>query len=109
MRGLVRVVTFFFNDTATTEIYTLSLHDALPIWTKAETKIYRHYTGYLRGLREIKIEEVAERRPEDIVTLAVRRMLPKTRLGHSMLKRLKVYTGADHPHQAQQPVKVSEL
>ena len=77
--------------------------------TKADTKIYPHYTGYIGGLREVKIEEVAERRPEDIVTLAVRRMLPKTRLGHSMLKRLKVYVGADHPHTAQQPVKVTEL
>jgi len=77
--------------------------------TKADTKTYPHYTGYIGGLREVKLEEVAERRPEDIVTLAVRRMLPKTRLGHSMLKRLKVYVGADHPHSAQQPVKVTEL
>ena len=76
---------------------------------KEETKKKRHKNGNNRGMSEIKIEEEEERRTEEKVTLAVRRMLPKTRLGHSMLKRLKVYTGADHPHQAQQPVKVSEL
>ena len=74
--------------------------------SKAEGKTYKHYTGYIRGLREVAIDKVKERRPEDIVTLAVRRMLPKNRLGHEMLRRLKVYSGTEHPHSAQQPVKV---
>lgn len=73
---------------------------------KEEQKIYPHYTRYAGGLKEVPIDEVRERRPNDLITLAVRRMLPKTRLGHRMLKRLKVYPGADHPHTAQQPVKV---
>jgi large subunit ribosomal protein L13 len=77
--------------------------------TKGEGKLYKHYTGYVDGLREIPIDKVRERRVEDIVTLAVRRMLPKGRLGHSMLKNLKVYPGTDHPHSAQQPVKVEAL
>ena len=73
---------------------------------KAETKIYPHYTRYAGGLKEVSMADVRKRRPNDIVTLAVRRMLPKTRLGHRMLKRLKVYPGAEHPHTAQNPTKV---
>ncbi len=75
---------------------------------KNEEKLYKHYTGYIGGLREIAIEKIREARPRDIVTLAVRRMLPKNRLGHDMLRRLKVYEGTDHPHSAQQPVKVEK-
>ena len=74
--------------------------------TKADTKLYKNYTGYPGGLREVSLEKVAEKRPEDIVTLAVRRMLPKNRLGRNLLRRLKVYSGTDHPHGAQKPEKV---
>ena len=77
--------------------------------TKGESKLYKHYTGYTSGLREIPIDKVRERRPRDIVELAVRRMLPKGRLGHDMLRNLKVYPGPDHPHRAQQPVKVEKI
>lgn len=73
---------------------------------KAEQRVYKHYTGYAGGLREVAFEDIKSRRPEHIVTEAVRRMLPKTRLGHDMLRRLKVYAGTDHPHAAQTPVKV---
>ena len=73
---------------------------------KGETKIYPAYSGYAGGLNQVKMADVRDRRPNDIVTLAVRRMLPKTRLGHDMLRRLKVYPGAEHPHAAQKPVKV---
>ena len=73
---------------------------------KAEQKIYPHYTRYAGGLKQVPMEDVLARRPNDVVTLAVRRMLPKTRLGHRMLKRLKVYPGAEHPHTAQKPVRV---
>lgn len=76
---------------------------------KSEEKLYKHYTGYPNGLREIKIEKVAEKRGADIVTLAVRRMLPKNRLGRNLLRSLKVYVGEDHPHSAQKPVKVESL
>lgn len=72
---------------------------------KAGTKIYPHYTRYAGGIKNVPMADMRERRPNDIVTLAVRRMLPKTRLGHSMLKRLKVYPTAEHPHTAQNPVK----
>jgi large subunit ribosomal protein L13 len=76
---------------------------------KAEQKIYRHYTGYAGGLREVSFADIKSRRPEHIVAEAVRRMLPKTRLGHDMLRNLKVYAGNDHPHTAQSPVKVEAL
>lgn len=69
-------------------------------------KIYPHFTRYAGGLKEVPISDMRVRRPNDIVTLAVRRMLPKTRLGHDMLRRLKVYSGTDHPHTAQQPTLV---
>jgi large subunit ribosomal protein L13 len=73
---------------------------------KVEQKTYAHYTRYAGGLKDVTYADVRERRPADIVGLAVRRMLPKTTLGAKMLKRLKVYPGVEHPHTAQQPVKV---
>jgi large subunit ribosomal protein L13 len=76
---------------------------------KGEVKSYQRYSGYPGGLHQHGIESVKERRPKDIVKLAVRRMLPKTRLGKSMLSRLKVYAGPDHPHSAQKPVTVESL
>lgn len=75
---------------------------------KAEQKAYRHYTGYAGGLREVAFEDLKGRRPEKIVREAVRRMLPKTRLGRDMLRNLKVYADAEHPHAAQAPVKVEK-
>lgn len=76
---------------------------------KGAEKVYRHYTGYPDGQREVALAKVVERRPDDVVTLAVRRMLPKNRLGHDLLRNLKVYPAADHPHGAQQPVLVENL
>jgi large subunit ribosomal protein L13 len=69
---------------------------------KWEQKVYRWYTGYM-GLRTETAGHRRERRPELIIEEAVRRMLPKNRLGRAMLDKLKVYAGPEHPHQAQQP------
>ncbi|MEO1993500.1 MAG: 50S ribosomal protein L13 [Pirellulales bacterium] len=69
---------------------------------KWEQKVYRWYTGY-NGLRSETAEHRRERRPELILHDAVRRMLPKNRLGRTMLDKLKIYSGAEHPHQAQHP------
>ena len=69
---------------------------------KLENKEYTHYTGYTRLRKETAGERMA-RRPELILTEAVRRMLPKNRLATRMLDKLKVYVGNDHPHQAQNP------
>ncbi len=75
---------------------------------KAEVKFYPHYTRFAGGLKNISMADVRQRRPADIVSLAVRRMLPKSKLGQAMLARLKVYSGPKHPHSAQNPVKVSK-
>jgi large subunit ribosomal protein L13 len=68
----------------------------------AEKKYYRH-SGYPGGLRERTLAEMLKRRPEEVIRLAVRGMLPRTRLGRAQLRKLKVYAGPDHPHAAQQP------
>ena len=76
---------------------------------KAAQKTYPKYSGYPGGLHVHSFEQVQKRRPIDVVKLAVRRMLPKTRLGKSMLSRLKVYAGEEHAHSAQKPEKVESL
>lgn len=74
---------------------------------KAESKVYRRYTGYPGGLREEEFVKLLNRKPEAIVQQAILGMLPKTKLGRAMGKKLKVYRGDKHPHQAQQPVVVA--
>ena len=72
---------------------------------KEEQKIYRRHSGYEGGLREERAKDVRARRPIRLVEEAVRGMLPKTKLGDAMYRKLKVYAGADHPHVAQKPTK----
>jgi large subunit ribosomal protein L13 len=72
---------------------------------KENQKLYRHHSGYLGGLREDRAKIVRARNPAKLVEVAVRGMLPKTKLGHAMYRKLKVYAGPEHPHTAQQPVK----
>ena len=69
---------------------------------RQEKRYYRH-SGYPGGLRSRTLEEMLQRRPEEVVRLAVKGMLPRTRLGRAQLRKLKVYAGPDHPHAAQQP------
>ncbi len=66
-------------------------------------KVYYRHSGYPGGLTEETFERLIERRPEEVVRRAVKGMLPKNRLGRSMLRKLKVYAGPDHPHVAQGP------
>jgi len=70
---------------------------------KAETREYTYYTGFPGGLRHVKMADYLEKAPEQMVRLAVRRMLPKNQLARRMISRLKVYRGPTHPHQAQKP------
>lgn len=74
---------------------------------KAESKVYRHHTGYIGGLQERPYRMLLERRPEEVVRLAVKRMLPKNRMGRKLIKKLKVFRGPEHPHQAQKPETVT--
>ena len=70
---------------------------------KEEQKIYRRHSGYEGGLREERAAVVRKRQPIRLVEEAVRGMLPKTKMGDAMYRKLKVYRGADHPHAAQTP------
>jgi large subunit ribosomal protein L13 len=73
---------------------------------KWDDKKYYHHTGYMGGIKEITARDLLEKHPTDLVTKAVKGMLPKNKLGRAQLKKLKVYVGTDHPHQAQQPEKL---
>jgi large subunit ribosomal protein L13 len=70
---------------------------------KAEQKVYRRHTGYPGGLKEMSYEVMLERKPTEILRRAVKGMMPRTRLGRQQLKKLKVYVGPEHPHEAQAP------
>jgi large subunit ribosomal protein L13 len=70
---------------------------------KREEKLYYRHSGYPGGLRSRTLAEMLERRPEEVIRLAVRGMLPRTRLGRAQLRKLKIYAGPDHPHEAQKP------
>lgn len=75
--------------------------------SKLESKFYRHHTGYPGGLKEVAAGKLMRRRPERIVELAVHGMLPRGSLGRQMGRKLKVYAGDKHPHEAQQPKPLS--
>ena len=70
---------------------------------KMNEKVYYTHSGYPGGFKEHPIKKWMEKHPDRIVNLAVKRMLPKTKLGSAMLKKLKIYAGPDHSHEAQQP------
>ena len=74
---------------------------------KMQQKLYRHHTGYFSGLRAQNLARMLDRKPEEVIRLAVRRMLPKNKLGRKMLRKLKVYRGSEHRNQAQNPKVIS--
>ena len=67
-----------------------------------DKKYYRH-TGYIGGIKEQTAREVLTKKPEELIRMAVKGMLPRNKLGRAQLKKLKIYAGSDHPHKAQQP------
>ena len=69
---------------------------------KEFTKVYRHHSQYPGGLKEVSFEKMREKHPDRIILSAVKGMMPKTRLGRAQMKKLKVYAGPDHKHEAQQ-------
>jgi large subunit ribosomal protein L13 len=71
---------------------------------KTDQKMYWRHSGYPGGIRGVSAKRMLETKPEELIRHAVRGMLPKNRLGRKLLKKLKVYSGAEHPHQAQQPI-----
>jgi len=74
--------------------------------SKRTDRMHRWHTGYLGGLKEMSAGDMIEKHPARLIELAVRRMLPKSRLGRQMLKKLKVYEGTEHPHTTQQPIEM---
>ncbi|HED08649.1 MAG TPA: 50S ribosomal protein L13 [Ignavibacteria bacterium] len=74
---------------------------------REELKTYSWHTGYPGGRKTLSYNEMKERKPEFIITNAVKGMLPKNRLGNQLIKKLKVYAGEEHPHQAQKPETIS--
>lgn len=73
---------------------------------KWDQKFYYRHSGYIGGLKKVSARKLRDKKPEEIIRLAVKRMLPKTRLGARQLKKLKVYAGSEHPHKAQKPEKL---
>lgn len=71
--------------------------------TKMTNKLYRRHSGWVGGLRTTALGDMLREKPERLIMMAVRGMLPKNKLGHAMLKKLKVYAGPEHPHTAQNP------
>jgi large subunit ribosomal protein L13 len=70
---------------------------------KLESKMYRRHSGYPQGFKEETLGHLLARRPEEVIRRAVKGMLPRNRLGAQQLRKLKIYAGPDHPHQAQRP------
>ena len=72
---------------------------------KRDNKVYRHHTGYIGNLKEINFKKLQEKKPEEIIRLSVRGMLPKNKLRAPMMKRLRIFAGSEHTHQAQKVEK----
>ena len=74
---------------------------------KLDQKVYYRHTGFIGGLKSITARKLKEKKPEELLRQAVKGMLPKNSLGRKLNKKLKVYVGPEHPHEAQQPIKLS--
>jgi large subunit ribosomal protein L13 len=74
--------------------------------SKATNKVYYRHTGYVGGLKEITAEKLLAKKPAEVLRLAVKGMLPKNSLGRRQLRKLKIYAGSEHPHEAQKPEKL---
>ena len=70
---------------------------------KMQDKVYYHHTGYIGNMKSINLQDMLDKAPERAIEIAVKGMLPKNTLGRGLLKKLKIYAGPEHPHQAQQP------
>lgn len=100
--------TYTPSETGSTHVIVIHSEKAVLTGRKGARKEYQRYSGYPGGRHVVPITRQRERRPNEIVRLAVRRMLPKNRLGKALLANLKVYPGAEHPHQAQKPVAAEQ-
>jgi len=74
---------------------------------KMKDKIYYHHTGYPGGIKETNAEKLLSKKPTEMIRIAVKGMLPKNSLGRQMIRKLKIYAGPNHPHEAQKPVTIN--
>ncbi|HOO45829.1 MAG TPA: 50S ribosomal protein L13 [Deltaproteobacteria bacterium] len=74
---------------------------------KLDKKMYYHHSGYMGGIKEQTAKQLLEKKPEDVIKHAIKGMLPKNSLGRAMYKKLKVYAGGEHPHEAQMPQAIT--
>ena len=95
--------TFSYDKFSGDNVVVINAEKVVVSGKKKSDKVYTHYTGYPGGLRSYNYEDLQEKKPEEIVIRAVKRMLPKNLLGREMLRRLRVYTGDKHNQQAQKP------
>ena len=87
-------------------VIVINASKAVLTGNKLDNKFYRHHSGWIGGLKEVSYRELMEKNPEMAITLAVKGMLPKNKLGDASFARLRVYKGAEHEQQAQQPIVV---
>jgi len=87
-------------------VVVINAKDIVLTGRKVEQKFYQYHTGYIGGLKEVGYDKILRETPEKAIMLAVKGMLPKNRIGRKMIKRLKVYAGAEHEHAAQQPKEI---
>ncbi|HEX6045095.1 MAG TPA: 50S ribosomal protein L13 [Pyrinomonadaceae bacterium] len=91
-----------FLDTGD-HVVVINARKAVLKGNKVDQKLYRHHTRYPGGLRQTTAREMIAKKPERVLEFAIRGMLPKTKLGKAMAKKLKIYADAEHPHSAQRP------
>jgi len=84
-------------------VIILNCKDVILTGKKLDQKIYRHHSGYIGGMKETTARTMLENNPEKAMMLAVKGMLPKNRLGRQMLKKVRIYSGAEHENEAQKP------
>jgi large subunit ribosomal protein L13 len=88
-------------------VVVLNADQVMLTGNKLDQKKYYRHSGYPGGIKEMTAREMLKKKPEDVLRHAVRGMLPKNSLGRHLLKKLKIYTGIEHPHQAQQPLPLT--
>ncbi len=95
--------TFTPNIDTGDHVIILNVKDVILTGNKMNQKIYRHHSGYIGGMKETTAKVMLEKNPEKAMTLAIKGMLPHNSLGRAQLKKLRVYSGAEHENQAQKP------
>ena len=102
LRGKTKAIYTPHVDTGD-QVIVINASEVAVTGRKLEQKLYRRYSGYPGGLKEENLETMLKRKPEEVIMRAVKGMLPHNKLGREMLKKLKVYKGPEHSHQAQKP------